>query len=284
MTALDAEWLRAHPLPQPGNGGKDDRGCVLVVGGELDLVGAVLLSGTAALRAGAGKLQVAGDAEAAAALIVALPEARVLGLPQNAEDLANPASSLNGHAQRCDALLIGPGMVDDRRGLAKALISRAEGRPMVLDAGALCALGPGGEHMPKSPLVLTPHAGEMARLLDCDKAEIERDPKGAAQTAAGRFGACVALKGAQTHIVAPDGSALLYSGGGAGLGTSGSGDVLSGLLAGLLARGAAPFVAAAWAVILHGEAGKRLASRIGPLGFLAREIAGEVPSLLKELS
>jgi NAD(P)H-hydrate repair Nnr-like enzyme with NAD(P)H-hydrate dehydratase domain len=81
-------------------------------------------------------------------------------------------------------------------------------------------------------------------------------------------------------VVAPDGDAGLYAGGGVGLGVSGSGDVLGGLIAGLLARGVPPFAAAAWGVFLHGEAGRRLASKIGTLGFLAREIAAEVPALM----
>jgi ADP-dependent NAD(P)H-hydrate dehydratase len=92
------------------------------------------------------------------------------------------------------------------------------------------------------------------------------------------------MKGARTDIVAPDDRTALYPGGGAGLGTSGSGDVLAGIIAGLLSRGAEAFAAAAWGVWLHGEAGRGLALRIGPLGFLAREIASEVPSLMASLA
>jgi NAD(P)H-hydrate repair Nnr-like enzyme with NAD(P)H-hydrate dehydratase domain len=88
------------------------------------------------------------------------------------------------------------------------------------------------------------------------------------------------MKGASTHVVAPDGEAGRYAGGGPGLGVSGSGDVLGGLITGLLARGAPPFQAAAWGVFLHGEAGSRLAARIGKLGYLAREIADEAPPIL----
>jgi len=85
-------------------------------------------------------------------------------------------------------------------------------------------------------------------------------------------------------VVDPDGAAGLYAGGGVGLGVSGSGDVLGGVIAGLLARGVPPFEAAAWGVCLHGEAGARLGRRMGALGFLAREIAGEIPSLMAELA
>ncbi len=93
-------------------------------------------------------------------------------------------------------------------------------------------------------------------------------------------GAVIVMKGARTHVVGPDGAAALYAGGGVGLGVSGSGDVLGGLIAGLLARGVPPFEAAAWGVFLHGEAGARLSKRVGTLGFLAREIAGEVPAVM----
>lgn len=279
MTPLDAAWLKARPLPRPGDGGKEARGAVLVVGGELELVGAVLLAGEAALRAGAGKLQIGAHRAAMAPLIVAMPEARVIALDMEG-DAAGAIAQLADNVCRCDALVIGPGMMDDDAGLAAGLLGLAGDQPLVLDAGALDALSP--RRGPGRPLVMTPHAGEMARLLDWEKSAVEADHLGAARQAAQAYGAVVVMKGAQTHLVAPDGAALLYAGGGPGLGTSGSGDVLSGLIGGLLARGASPMEAAAWGVYLHGEAGVRLATRIGPLGFLAREIAPEAPGILAE--
>ena len=133
-------------------------------------------------------------------------------------------------------------------------------------------------------MVITPHAGEMAQLLDKSRDEIEADPLAAARIASDLLGAVVVMKGAESHIVGPDGDAWLFKGGGVGLATSGSGDVLAGLIAGLLARGADPARAALWGVFLHGEAGRRLGQRQGRLGFLAREIAAEVPMLLQELA
>ena len=90
----------------------------------------------------------------------------------------------------------------------------------------------------------------------------------------------VALKAGETVIATPDGALLLYPGGGVGLATGGSGDVLAGIIGGLLARGAAPLVATAWGVWLHGEAGRRLGERLGPIGFLARELLAEIPGLM----
>ncbi|MBI1684268.1 NAD(P)H-hydrate dehydratase [Caulobacter hibisci] len=276
VETLDAAWMRGHPLPDPGDTGKDGRGRVLVVGGQVELAGAAMLAGVAALRAGAGKLQVAVAEGAVAALSVALPEARVLALPQDGpEPSPGRWTHLAEQAGGCDALLVGPGMMDDAAGLAAALLQVP--RDIVVDAGALRAMASAPRHPGR---ILTPNAGEMARLLGLDRSRVEADPLAAGRQAAERFGAAVVMKGATTHVVLPDGRAGRYAGGGPGLGVSGSGDVLGGLIAGLLARGAGPFEAAAWGVFLHGEAGSRLASRIGKLGYLAREIADEAPSIL----
>ncbi|WP_454762141.1 NAD(P)H-hydrate dehydratase [Caulobacter segnis] len=273
--ALDTAWVRDHPLPEPGDQGKHGRGQVLVVGGEAELAGAAMLAGVAALRAGAGKLQVAVAQSAVAVLSVALPEARILALPR--DKLSSAADLVIQHASRCDALLIGPGMMDDRSGLAATLLTLRTRGPVVVDAGALLAV-PGAPRQPG--LVLTPNAGEMARLLAVSKEEIDADLLAAARKAATQFDAVVVMKGAVTFVVGPDGSAARYAGGGPGLGVSGSGDVLGGLITGLLARGASAFEAAAWGVFLHGEGGARLAGKIGRLGFLAREIADEAPLIL----
>jgi NAD(P)H-hydrate repair Nnr-like enzyme with NAD(P)H-hydrate dehydratase domain len=99
--------------------------------------------------------------------------------------------------------------------------------------------------------------------------------------AASKFGVVIALKGSETVIASPDGTLLRYSGGGVGLATGGSGDVLAGIIAGLLSRGASPLDAAAWGVWLHGEAGTIVADRIGPIGFLARDLLAEIPGLMR---
>ncbi|AYV48527.1 NAD(P)H-hydrate dehydratase [Caulobacter flavus] len=276
IEALDAAWMREHPLPDPGGSGKDGRGQVLVVGGEVELAGAAMLAGVAALRAGAGKLQLAVAQDAVAALSVALPEARVLSLPRDGPDSARGHwTRLTEQAGHCDALLVGPGMMDDDSGLAAGLLAASQA--IVVDAGALKAVT---DAPPRSARILTPNAGEMAGLLGVSREKVEADPLAAGTQAAERFGAVVVAKGATTHVIHPDGRAGRYAGGGPGLGVSGSGDVLAGLIVGLLARGACPFDAAAWGVFLHGEAGARLASRIGRLGYLAREISTEAPSIL----
>ena len=150
---------------------------------------------------------------------------------------------------------------------------------LILDAALLHALEP--VETPRASLpVLLPHAGELSSLLDCSEEEIAADPLHCGRRAAELYGALVLVKGVTSHVVTPDSRAWCFEGGAPGLGVSGSGDVLAGIVCGLLARGAEPLTALLWSVLLHGEAGENLARKVGPLGFLAREIPGELPELL----
>ncbi|WP_374586620.1 NAD(P)H-hydrate dehydratase [Pseudoduganella sp.] len=298
---LNPALLRRWPLPQPGfDGDKEVRGHILVVAGSAEMPGAALLAAEAALRAGAGKLTVATAASVAPHLGTALPEARVIGLGETAAHgvQADSARRLGELAGKVDALLVGPGMQDEAScvELVHSLLERFGGKPILLDAQAMCAVRPRGEpHLLEepvdweqfrfpAPVLLTPHAGELARLTGGERAHIEQEPHGAALAAAERWNAVVALKGATTVLATPDGRLWQHQGGNAGLGISGSGDVLAGIIAGLLARGASLEQASAWGVALHGAAGEQLALRCGPLGYLAREIAAEVPALLRILA
>jgi hydroxyethylthiazole kinase-like uncharacterized protein yjeF len=261
---------------------------VLVLGGGAQVAGAVQLTGLAALRAGAGKLQLGVPASVAAMLAVALPEGRVFSLPETAEgELAKEADRAIADAlARCDAAVIGPGMLDEAAAgeLALRLIS-PEAPAMVVDAAAMPALvrEPERANGCRGRLVLTPHAGEMAGLLRISKAQVEADPVGCARQLAASLQAVVALKGAVTFIVSPDGHAWRHDGGSPGLATSGSGDVLAGVIAGFLARGAAPAQAAVWGVAVHGLCGRSLSARIAPIGFLARELLDEIAPTIASL-
>ena len=290
--AVTRALLRRLPLPRPDEeSDKDDRGRVLVVGGSAQVAGAVLLAGVAALRAGAGKLQLATVASAAPPMGMAVPEALVVGLPQaRTGEIAGSRAhgAFTGHVANTDALLVGPGMSSERaaHALLAPLVRRlGDDAVLVLDAAAILALAHDDELL--RPLdgraVITPHAGEMASLLEIDKREVERDPARIARMAAERFGAVVALKGAETYVAEPAGPLYRYAGGSVGLATSGSGDTLAGIVAGLAARGAPPTTATVWATYLHGAAGRQLARRLGPIGFLARELLDELPSLLRRL-
>ena len=288
-SAVTRASLRRWPLPEASEGGdKDARGRVLVVGGARELPGAVLLAGVGALRAGAGKLQLAAPRSVAAVLGVAVPEALVVWLPETRAGGVAPsaAADVARRAERVDALLVGPGMVDDAAilRLLRGVVPRLGAEvTLVLDAGAITALAGAGDllHSLGGRAVLTPHAGEIATMLGVERAAVAADPAGTARRAARELGAVVALKGPVSHIATPDGALHVYRGGSVGLATSGSGDTLAGVVAGLAARGAAPAQAAAWGVFLHGEAGNVLARRVGRVGYLARELLAEIPGLMR---
>lgn len=279
---LTAQLLRSMPLPDP-DGGKEQRGRVLVIGGSSRVPGAALLAGTAALRAGAGKLQVATAQDVAVPFAVAMPEALVLGLPVDAQgELARGSAALDDALGGCDAALVGSGMTASAATatLVRRVIKHAHGT-LVIDAGAL---SPDLRATAGAPFVLTPHAGEMAKLSGEDKAQVQREPQVLALAFARRTRSVLVLKGATTYIAAPDGRLWIHTGGCRGLGTSGSGDVLAGVIAGLAARCGDALQAALWGVFVHAEAGRTLERAVGPLGFLAREIAGPVPGVLVRLA
>ena len=287
---IDRRLLRRWPLPAPPSDvDKNGRGRVLLLAGSRGLPGAALLAGVAALRAGCGKLCVATAAGVEREIALALPEARVVGLAENGHGGLAPAGAgaLQELAEHADALLAGPGLQDeDALGrLLEALVPQLPpSLPVVLDALAI-AVAP-RLAATAAPRLLTPHAGEMARLSGQAEDAVRADPARCARDAARRLGAAVLLKGAQSHLALPDGRAWRHDGprgGLPGLATSGSGDVLAGVIAGLAARGAPLEQAAAWGVALHAGAARRLVARMGPLGYLARELPAEVPALMHRL-
>ena len=274
--------LRQWPLPEPG-AGKYGRGQVLVIGGAARTPGAAMLSALAALRVGAGRLTLAVASSVAAEVSVAVPESGVQPLEQDdAGHIALGAiDAAADDAGSADAVLIGPGL-DEPDG-ARDLVARIADvvgpeTKVVLDAFALGVAADVADRLEplRGRLVMTPNSGEAERLLgrDCD------DDVADAREIAERFGAVVALSDV---IAAPDGRVWVKGTGAGGLGTSGSGDVLSGVVVGLLARGADPAQAAAWASYVHAAAGDRLAVQVGPLGYLASELLTEIPRVLVEL-
>jgi len=288
---IDARLLRRWPLPRLGeHADKAARGDVLVVGGSLEIPGAVSLAGVAALRAGAGRVQLGTVRGAAIALATTFPEAKVVGLAQTGrgEIAKGAAQKLKRELAACDALLIGPGMRD--HSAAQPLLSELARSPhrctTVLDAAALRLFRrhkrlPGGK---LDSIIATPHAGEMADLWGCPAEHVHANPLRLATEAARELGVTWVLKGVRTFIVDPDGRAFENVAGNSGLATAGSGDVLAGLIAGLAARGAEPVQAAVWGVYLHAKAGDALKRKLGPLGYLARELAAEVPAQLEQLA
>jgi hydroxyethylthiazole kinase-like uncharacterized protein yjeF len=268
--------LREWPLPDP-QGDKESRGTVLVIGGSRVTPGAVLLAGVAALRAGAGRLQLAVTSTTATALSIAVPEAKVVGLPET--ESGSVSGDVPEHllelAARADVLAVGPGLddVDETARLMRAVLgAAAKDAAVVLDAYALGALSRDAGLLADRQLraVLTPNVTEAEILLGREPGE---DLGAVARELADRHRAVVSLYG---HIAAPDGRLWREESGDAGLGTSGSGDVRAGIVAGLLGRGAEPAQAACWGAFAHSVSGQRLAPRYGRTGFLARELVDEV--------
>jgi hydroxyethylthiazole kinase-like uncharacterized protein yjeF len=239
-----------------------------------------LLSGEAALRAGAGKLMTFTGAEWAITSGVALPESAVgaVALRNDGELDALSAEQVE-MLRQANAVLVGPGMATGMSP-ASEQVARA-GRVVVADAGSLHAdaLAPAA-----NKLVITPHIAEMADLVGMRPEEVARHPADVAAEAAVEFSAVVVLKGPTTWVATPDGTLWVHHVDAPGLGVSGSGDVLAGLLTGFLARGATLPQAAVWAVAVHARAGLMAARSIGRLGFLAQELLPRLPRVIDRLT
>lgn len=287
---IDSAWIAANPPPVHGRGTtKNSRGRVLVIGGSAMVPGAVRLTGEAALRAGAGKLQMATVDTATAALGIVVPEAAVIGLPIGDDGEIAPCTPklLQASIKNADVVVLGPGMgTPQAAGYLLALVTSlaTEETLLILDAAAIPCMRDFGVALGgfRGRLIATPHHGEMAALTGVDIDAIAADPEKIAGNIARRFGVIVVLKASDTVVATPDGESLHYGGGGIGMATGGSGDVLAGAIGGVAARGAEPLVAAGWGVWLHGQAGRRVATDRGPVGFLARELPDEFPRLLPQ--
>lgn len=287
---IDSVWIAANPPPVHGRGTtKNSRGRVLVIGGSAMVPGAVRLTGEAALRAGAGKLQMATVESATAALGIVVPEAAVIGLPIGDDgelDRCTP-DLLEASITSADVIVLGPGMGTPQAAahlLALVMSLATEETLLILDAAAIPCMRDSHKALAafRGRLIATPHHGEMAALTGLDIDAIAAEPDKIADDIARRFGAIVVLKASDTVVATPDGESLHYGGGGIGMATGGSGDVLAGAIGGVAARGAEPIVAAGWGVWLHGQAGRRVATDRGPVGFLARELPDEFPRLLPQ--
>ncbi|OIH97982.1 NAD(P)H-hydrate dehydratase [Curtobacterium sp. MCBA15_001] len=280
-TPVTPNLLRSWALPESG-GSKYGRGQVLVVGGAAKTPGAAMLSATAALRVGGGRLTLAVARSVALHVAVALPESGVQPLDEDDDGhvAVGAVQALSDDLGSADAVLVGPGL-DEPNGSRDLVAGLAglvgEDAVVVLDAFALgVAADLRDELAPlRGRLVMTPNTGEAERLLEHEPTDDLSD----AVEIAERFGAVVSLGGI---VAAPDGRTWTKGTGAGGLGTSGSGDVLSGAITGLLARGADTAQATVWATQVHAAAGDRLTVQVGPTGYLASELLAEIPRVLVE--
>jgi len=259
------------------------------VGGSRFVPGGIALTAEAALRAGAGKVRIVTIESCAIALGIALPEVAIMAVPETGDgDVDLSEIDADRWLDQCDALLLGPAMWSEdaaARIIDRLIVPQDDdsGRVCILDAAALGALPAFAGQLDgrRQPLVLTPHAAELSKLTGQPADDIAANPHAAVRAASEQFNAIVMLKGETSYLTAPGEGIYAFAGGGVGLATSGSGDVLAGIVAGLAARGASPLHALLWAVWLHGEAGRRCAEQIGPLGYLSRELLARIPRIMQ---
>ena len=293
LELLNARWARQTLPSRPGDANKGTFGRVLVVGGSRNYIGAPRLVATAAYRAGAGLVTIACPRNLIPSLAPALAEATWLPQDESGEGTITGAAALALRSQLrgFSTVVFGPGLgdTDDTRALTWALLPDFGielPRGCVIDADALNALASMPDAAERTPgnAVLTPHPGEMARLLGTTVAEIQSRRLSAAREAADRFGCTVVLKGAHTIIAGRGGRAALSPFSNPLLATAGSGDVLAGAIGGYLAQGVEPFEAASLGVYLHGAAGESLRLELGESGLLANELADRIPRATKDIA
>lgn len=289
--SLRAEWItaeRAAPLwpARDRLAHKGDSGRVFVLAGSPGLTGAATLACEAALRAGAGLVTLGIPASLNPILEVKLTEAMTLLLPETEGGAHSPASldRVREHLKGTGALAAGPGFGRDPL-TGELLRGVLDGCPVpvVVDADGLFLLSPADEHTFPERCVITPHPGEMARLLGTEVGTVQSNRIETARDAAAKFGCVVVLKGPATLVAAPDGRLAVNSSGGPALASGGTGDTLTGITAACLARGLEPFEAAVAAVFLHGAAGDVAGERFGAPGAVAGDVAAAIPDALRRL-
>jgi hydroxyethylthiazole kinase-like uncharacterized protein yjeF len=260
-------------------------GNVFVIGGSNGLTGAPTMAALAAMRAGAGYVTVGAPAQLESTFSVRLLEAMMVGLPS--EDGALNAEAVEPALKairRADAVVLGPGLgrTPGAQAFAREMFEKIDA-PLVIDADGLNALaGVFPERLPqrRQPTILTPHAGELGRLLDVDSAEVEKRRLHHARAAASQSHAIVVLKGDDTLVASPDGRVAISRGGAPALATAGTGDVLSGVTGAMLAKRLPPADAACAAVFGHLRAGRLAAEPHGPDSVIASDVIQHLPAAL----
>ncbi|MDN5347110.1 MAG: ADP-dependent NAD(P)H-hydrate dehydratase / NAD(P)H-hydrate epimerase [Clostridia bacterium] len=285
---LTREWCLEHlPRREPG-GHKGQYGRVLAIGGSPGLTGAITLTAEAALRAGAGLVTAAVPRSLHSIMETKTTEVMTCPLPETAGGALSLQAlpEILSRLGNVNVVALGPGLSRDPEAaaLARELYKQC-GRPLVVDADGLNALADAPEilNQHKAEVILTPHPGEMARLLGTTAAKVQEDRLQVAAQAAARWQAVVVLKGAKTVVALPDGRLFVNPTGNPGMATAGSGDVLTGLIAGLWGQGLKAEEAAALGVYLHGAAGDRAREELGQQAMLAGDILKYLPPVLAGL-
>ncbi|MFZ5969464.1 MAG: NAD(P)H-hydrate dehydratase [Bacillota bacterium] len=267
---------------------KGNYGKAYIVAGSTGMTGAAMLTAEAILRSGAGLLKVAIPQSLNNIMEVRLTEAITVPLPELKRGCVgiSDIDKIIKIMEQSDVIAVGPGSGQSRE-LEEVLRNVFENSsiPMVLDADALNAIAHRLElfNLLKSPAVLTPHVGEMSRMTGISVEEINANRIQIAQDFSKKWNAIIVLKGVRTVVASPEGEVYINTTGNPGMATAGSGDVLTGIITGFIAQGIDPFLAAAAAVYVHGDAGDRAAERLGEYGLIAGDLVLELPQAIKNI-
>lgn len=288
---ITKEWAKLVLPERPLQANKGSFGRVLVVAGSINYVGAAYLACSGAMRVGAGLVTLATATSLQPILAAKLTEVTYLPLPESQSGSISPeaASFIHRELDHYNVLLIGCGLGQSESAISliRSMLFELKPAPLslVFDADTLNTLAkiPNWWQQLTDDAILTPHPGEMARLAGVSVDEVQSDRVGIAKEVALAWHKTIVLKGAYTVIAAPDGQSRISSAANPGLASAGTGDVLVGVIAGLLAQGLSLFDAAACGVFLHGEAGEVVRARLGDAGMIASDLLPVLPLVIKQL-
>jgi hydroxyethylthiazole kinase-like uncharacterized protein yjeF len=290
---MDMESASSFLPERPRNSYKGDYGHVLVVAGSRGKTGAAVMTAKACMRTGSGLVTIGVPESLMDVVQYRVTEEMTLPLPDDGNGMLDARALdaiLEFSSRKADVIAVGPGL-GVSKGMGKVIsgLVKSCGVPLVIDADGLNSLTDAAKifNAAKSPVIITPHPGEMARLISREGVgipEIERNRLGTSQSYAKEAGIYVVLKGVPTITASPEGFAFINTSGNPGMATAGSGDVLTGIIASLAGQGAAPLHAAALGVFLHGLAGDEAAGMQGEYSMIASDIIAALPGAFRRLA
>lgn len=288
MKETDRLLFNKAVFNRPDDSNKGTLGSLLCICGSYGMAGAAIMAGKAALRCGIGLLKVAVPKSIYPVCATNILESVYYPLEETSNGVISSKNTdfLLEMCEKSSAVVIGCGLsvCDDTKNLVQSVITNCE-KPLVIDADALNCICNKPEILTnlKAPAIITPHPGEMARLLHSTPKTVNSSRENTAIDFAKKFGVVTVLKGAGTIIASPDGEVYINHTGNSGMATGGSGDVLSGIIGSLLAQGAAPVNAAAAGVFLHGTIGDLAAEKLGKISMLPTDMIDMIPTAYLKL-
>lgn len=288
MKETDRLLFNKAVFNRPDDSNKGTLGSLLCICGSYGMAGAAIMAGKAALRCGIGLLKIAVPKSIYPVCATNILESVYYPLEETSNGVISSKNTdfLLEMCEKSSAVVIGCGLsvCEDTKNLVQSVITNCE-KPLVIDADALNCICNKPEILKnlKAPAIITPHPGEMARLLHSTPKTVNSNRENTAIDFAKKFGVVTVLKGAGTIIASPDGEVYINHTGNSGMATGGSGDVLSGIIGSLLAQGAAPINAAAAGVFLHGTIGDLAAEKLGKISMLPTDMIDMIPTAYLKL-